>query len=56
MSHETMLIGLVVVTFAAVIIWAVWQKLSTKKEQQQSGDPDGRKATDDALHAHGDKR
>ncbi len=56
MSHGSMLIGLIVMTFAAVIVWAVWQKVSTKKVQEQSGDPDGRKATDDALHAHGDKR
>jgi len=56
MSHETMLISLIVMTFAAVLAWAVWQKVRTKKSQERSGDPDGRKATQDALHAHQDKR
>lgn len=47
-----MLISLIVMTFLAVIAWAVWQKFRTKKSQERSGDPEGRKATDDALHAH----
>jgi hypothetical protein len=43
-------------TFVAVLAWAVWQKIRTKKSQIRSGDPDGRKATDDALHAHKGQR
>ena len=52
MSHETMLASLGGFTLFAVVAWAAWQKRRTKKSQERSGDPDGRKATDDALHAH----
>ena len=52
MTHENLLMSLIAVTFFAVIAWAVWQKVRTKKSQERSGDPDGRKATSDALHAH----
>lgn len=52
MSHENMLLGLVAMTFLAVIGWALWQKWHTKKSQERSGDPEGHKATADALHAH----
>ena len=52
MSHENMLVSLIAITFLAVIGWAIWQKLRTKRSQEKSGDPKGRKATADALHAH----
>lgn len=55
MSHESLLISLVAMTFFAVIGWAVWQKIRTKKSQDRT-DPDGRKAADDALHAHKGQR
>jgi predicted negative regulator of RcsB-dependent stress response len=52
MSYQTMLIGLVAITFVVAIGWALWQRARTKTSQQKSGDPEGRKATSDALHAH----
>ncbi len=55
MSHENMLVVLGAMTFFAVIAWALWQKWHTKKSQERSGDPEGHKATSDALHAHKDQ-
>jgi|GEM_PF-6492116 len=52
MLHDPMIIGLVSMTFLAVIAWAVWQKRHTKKSQEKIGDPHGHKATHDALTAH----
>jgi hypothetical protein len=52
MSYETMIIGLLAITFIAAIGWAMWQRARTQKSQDRSGDPDGRRATADALRAH----
>jgi predicted negative regulator of RcsB-dependent stress response len=54
MSRDTMLVVLFAFTFIAVIGWAIWQRTRTKQSQRRSGDPDGRQATSDALHAHKD--
>ncbi len=50
MTHQELLFSLIGFTFFAVVAWAVWQKVRTKKSQERSGDPDGRQATQDALH------
>jgi len=52
MSNQTLIFVLAGATFILVIGWAAWQKYRVKKSQERSGDPDGKKATHDALHAH----
>ena len=50
MSHQSLLVVLFGFTFLAVMAWAIWQKIRTKKSQERSGDPDGKGATSDTLH------
>ena len=52
MTYEQMIFSLVGFTLIAAIAWALYEKVRTKRSQERSGDPDGHKATDDALHAH----
>ena len=52
MTHEQMLFSLAGFTLLAAIAWASYEKNRTKKSQERSGDADGQKATNDALHAH----